>query len=99
MFTFGDTLRRPLGEYVDESQPHMATRMVWDGRQGFGQLRFGRRKGRNTIGRKEKCAFDYVRACRSNERVNIVGIGGEREVEKAASFRNIVGGYTLIEPS
>ena len=99
MFTFGYTLRRPLGEYVDESQPHMAVRMVWDRRQGFGQLRFGRRKGRNTIDRKEKCAFDYVRACRSNERVNIVGIGGEREVEKAASLRNIVGGYTLIEPS
>jgi hypothetical protein len=99
MFTFGDTLRRPLGEYVDESQPHMATRMVWDRRQGFGQLRFGHRKGRNTIGRKEKCAFDYIRACRSDERVNIVAIGGEREVEKAASLRNIIGRYTLIEPS
>jgi hypothetical protein len=60
----------------------MATRMVWDRRQGFGQLRFGRRKGRNTIGPKEKCAFDYVRACRSNERVNIVGIGESARSKK-----------------
>src|ERR1700722_1415914 len=78
---------------------NMSTSPIWDRRQGCVQLRFGCRKGRNTIGRKEKCAFDYVRACRSNERGNIVGIGGESEVEKSASLRNVVGGYTPIEPS
>ena len=32
VFTFGDALRRALGEYVDKSQPRMAPRMVWDRR-------------------------------------------------------------------
>src|SRR5580700_6178122 len=32
MLTFGDALRSALGEYVDESQGHMATRMVRDRR-------------------------------------------------------------------
>src|SRR5580700_207090 len=99
MFTFGDTFRGAVGVDLDESQVHMAARMVWDRRHGFGQLRLSRSECLNTICRKEKFAFDYVRACRSNERVNIVGIGGERAVEKAASLRNIVGGYTPIEPS
>ena len=35
MFTFGDALRSALGHYVDESQVHMATRMVRDRRQGL----------------------------------------------------------------
>ena len=52
MFTFGDALCRALGAYVDKSQRHMAARMVWDRRQGFGQLRFGRREGRRGIGHK-----------------------------------------------
>ena len=41
----------------------------------------------------------HVRARRSNERVDIVGIGGERAIEKAARLRDIVRGQTLIEPS
>ena len=99
MFTFGDALRGALGEYIDKSQQHMATRMVRDRRQGFGQLRFGRREGRHGIGHKEKCALDHVGARRSNERVDIAGIGGERAIEKAARLRQIVGGPTLVEPS
>src|ERR1700722_8364085 len=99
MFTFGDTFRGAVGVDLDESQVHMAARMVWDRRHGFGQLRLSRSECLNTICRKEKFAFDYVRACRSDERVNIAGIGGERAVEKAASLRDIIGGYTLIEPS
>ena len=57
VFTFGDALRSALGEYVDKSQLHMAARMVWDRRQGFGQLRFGRREGRHRIGHKRICAL------------------------------------------
>ena len=53
IFTFGDALRSALGEYVDKSQIQMATRMVRDRRQGFGQLRFGRREGRHGIGHKQ----------------------------------------------
>ena len=52
MLTFGDALRSALGEYVDKSQVQMAERMVRDRRQGFGQLRFGRREGRHGIGDK-----------------------------------------------
>ncbi len=87
MLTFGDALRRALGEYVDKSQVQMAARMVRDRRQGFGQLRFGRREGRHGIGHKGICALDRVRARRSNERVDIVGIGGERAIEKASRLR------------
>src|ERR1700722_9717419 len=77
----------------------MAARMVWDRGQDFGQLRFGRGEGRAGIGHKEKYARTYVSGRRSNERVDIVGIGGERAIEKAARLRHIVRGHTPIEPS
>ena len=99
MFAFGDALRRALGENVDKSQQHMAARMVWDRRQRFVQFHFGRREGRHGIGHKRMCALAHVRACRSNKRLDIVGIGGERAIEKAARLRHILRGYTLIEPS
>ena len=67
-------------------------RMVRDRRQGFGQLRFGRSEGRHGIGHKGQCALGRVRARRSDERVDIVGIGGERAIEKAARLRDIVRG-------
>jgi hypothetical protein len=50
MLTFGDALCSALGQNVDESQQHMAARMVRGRRQGFGQFRFGRREGRYGIG-------------------------------------------------
>ena len=100
MFTFSDPLRSALGKYVDKSQVEMCARMVRDGRQGFGQLRFGRREGRHGIGRVGEYARDRVRCRRSDERVDIVGVSGERAIEKAASLREIVRGRpTLIEPS
>ena len=49
MFTLGDALRAALGGYVDQSQAHMAKRMVRDGGQGFGRLRLGRSEGRHGI--------------------------------------------------
>ena len=52
MFTLRDALGGALGEYFDRSQGQMANCMVWDRRQGFGQFRFGRRKGRDRIGHK-----------------------------------------------
>jgi hypothetical protein len=54
MFTFGDALRGALGLYLDKAQNRVAARIVWDRRQGFGQLRFGRREGRHGIGYKQK---------------------------------------------
>jgi transposase len=88
-----------LGQYVDEPQQRMARGVVRDRRQGSGQLRFGRREGRQAIGHKEMYAFDCVRPRRSNERVDIVGIDGERAVEKAARLPDVVRGSTLVEPS
>jgi hypothetical protein len=99
MFTLGDAVRSALGEYIDIPQQSMGARAVWNRRQGFAQLCFGRREGRHGIGHKEICALAHVPARQSNERVDIVGIGGERAIEKAARLRNIVGGRALIEPS
>ena len=77
----------------------MAARMVWDRGQGFGQLRFGRREGRRGIGHKQTDARDHVRARRSDERVDVVGVGGERAIEKASRLRHVVRGHALVEPS
>src|SRR5271166_2915525 len=98
VLTFGDALCGALGQYVDKSQQLMAARMVRDRRQGFGQLSLGRRERRHAIVRKEICALDYVRCRRSNERVDIVGIGNARAIAKAARLRQIVRGPTLVEP-
>src|SRR5271157_2164257 len=84
MFTFGDALRSTLGAYLDIPQIRVATRMIWDQRQGLRQLRFGCEEGRRGIAYKQKSAGDRVRPSRSNERLDVVGIGGERAVEKAA---------------
>ena len=91
--------KRLLGQYLDSSQYQMAKRVARDREQGFGQLRFGGRQGRRRIGHKEKCALVHVRARRSDERLDIVGIGGERAIEKAAPLRHIVRGPTFIVTS
>ena len=92
MFTFGDALCRALGQDFDKSQPHMAKRVVWDRGQGFGQLRFGGGEGRHRIRHTEQVRPQAVRTRRSDERVDIVGIGGERAIEEAARSRHVVGG-------
>ena len=51
------------------------------------------------IGHKGSHARKHVHARRSNERVDIAGIGGERAIEKAARSRNMVRGQTPLEPS
>ena len=77
----------------------MALRMVGDRGEGYGQFRFGRRQGRHRIGHKQKSGRARLRARRLDERVDIVGIGQQRAVEKAARLGDIVRGQTLIEPS
>ena len=84
MFTFGDALGRALGQYVDKSQKHMASRMVRNQRQGFGQFHFGRYESPAGSVTKEICALDLIRARRSNQRVDIVGVGQQRAIEKTA---------------
>jgi TolB-like protein len=61
--------------------PSYCARMVRDRRQGFGQLRFRRGEGHHGIGRKYVKARKQVRDARSDERVDIVGIGSERAIE------------------
>ena len=73
----------------------MAARMVGRGRQRFGQLRFSRRERRGAISHEEEYALDLVHARRSDERVDVVGIGIEGTIEKAARLRYIVRGKTL----
>ena len=63
------------------------------------ELRFGRREGRHGIGHKQECARPCICARRLDERVDIVGIGGERAIEKPARLRDMVWAHTLIEPS
>jgi hypothetical protein len=97
VFKFGDALCRALGSYVDKSQRHVCTRMVWNRRRGFGQLCLGRREGRRGIAHRQICAVGHVRPRRSNERLDIVGIGRERPIEKAARLGKTIGGEALIE--
>ena len=74
VLTFGNALRSALGANLDKPQQHMAKRMVWDRRQGFGQLRLRCGEDRHGIGHKGKCALDRLRARRSDERADIGGI-------------------------
>ena len=99
MLAFDDALCGAIGEYFDNSQEHMAARMVRHRGQGFGQLRFRRSEGCHGIGHKGICALESVHACRTNKRVDIVGIDGERAIEKASRLRDTVRGAALIEPS
>ncbi len=99
MFTFGDAPRGALGVDVDNSQHHMAPRMVRDQGQDSGRLRFSREEGRRGIGYKHTRARGHVHPRRSNERVYIAGIDGERAIEKAPRLRKIVRVQTLVEPS
>ena len=75
-----------------EPQVQMRARVVWDRRQGFGHFASAAVKAAIGSVTNEVCAVDHVRARRSNKRVDIVGIGGERAIEKAARLRHIVGG-------
>src|SRR5574337_1572726 len=99
MFEFGDALRGAPSPHFDIPQQRMAARVVGNRGQGFGQLRFGRGKGRWSIGPKELYAFDRVRGRRANDRLDIVGIGGERAIKETVRSRNIVWTHTLVEPS
>jgi hypothetical protein len=65
----------------------MRARMVWDLGQGLGQLRFCRREEGRGIGDRQESARPQIRERRSDERVDVAGIGGERAIKKAALGR------------
>src|SRR5271154_1532485 len=71
MFTFGNALRSAVRYYLEKPQDPMTARMVWERRQGFGQLRFGPREGGHGIGYKGICAVNNVRRRRPNECIDI----------------------------
>ena len=100
MFTFGDALRGALGAYLDKFPTYIWPR-AWSGTEDKALVNFASAAAKAAVGSvtKEMYARDHVRARRSDERVDIVGIGGERAIEKAARLRDIVRGPTLVEPS
>ena len=69
----------------------MAMRVVRDRGQGVGQLRFRRCEDRLGIRNKGIRAGEDVRVRRSNECIDIVGVSGERAIEKAAPVRDCQG--------
>ena len=93
MFTFGDDLRAAPGVYLDKSQVQMRARVVWDRRQGFGQFRFGGGESRPRFCQEQGRAVDRVRAPRSNKRLDIIGIGDERAIEKLRACATLSGAY------
>ena len=77
MFTFGDALRRALGEYLD-MLPTTYGRAHGPGPTTGLLVNFASAAAKAAMGSvtKRNRALDHVRARRSNERVDIVGIGG-----------------------
>src|SRR5271165_4831263 len=73
-------------------------RMLWRQRQGFGQLRVRLRQDRGGIGYEEKRGRVPIGARRVNQRVDIVGVGGESPIEKAARLSYGATRPTLVEP-
>jgi hypothetical protein len=74
---------------------------AWSGTEDKALVSFASAAAKDATGSGTK-EFTPSMACarRSNERVDIVGIGGERAIEKAARARHSVGGrHTLVEPS
>ena len=96
MFTFGDALRSTLGPYVDKSQAHMAR--AWSGTDDKAVVNFASPAAKAAVGSvtKEFAPSIASAPCRSDERVDIVGVGGECAVKKAARLRNITRGYPLL---
>ena len=98
VLAFGDALERALRQDLNIPEKRMAAGVVRERRQSFRQLRFGGGEGRRRVGDKRISAVGDVGRRRSNERVDIVGIGGERAIEKLARLRNMVRGPAPMEP-
>src|ERR1700722_4138992 len=77
----------------------MNLRMVRDQGQGLVELGFGSFERRHGVGHKVKLALAHVHAPRSIERVDVIGVGGQRAFEKASSLRYSVTSQTLVEQS
>ena len=60
-FASGDALGSPPGPDLDESEPHLALRVIGSQGQRAGQFRFGRYEGGDGLGRQGRCGFDCVR--------------------------------------
>ncbi len=76
------------------TSPKFMCARAWSGTEDKALVNFASAaaKAAITIGHKDICAVDHVRARRSNKRVDIAGVGGERAIEKAARLPNIVRG-------
>ena len=99
MFTFGDALAARLVNI--STSPNNIWPRAWSGTDDKALVNFASAAAKAAVGSvtKEIAPVDASARRRSNERVDIVGIGGERAIEKAARLRHIVRGQTLVEPS
>ena len=74
---------------------------AWSGTEDKALVNFASAAAKAAMGSATKAIAPSTAStrCRSDERLDIVGIGGKRAIEEAARLRQIVGGQTLIEPS
>src|ERR1700733_1069996 len=77
----------------------MATRMVWDRGQRLCHFPSGRSEGGDRVGYIRISSVPHIGRRRANKRLDVVGIGGERAIEKAPRLRDMVRGHALIEAS
>ena len=80
--------------------PRNAWPRAWSGNDDRAWVSFASAaaKAVGGIDHKGISAVGYVGRRRANERVDIVGIGGERAIEKTARLRNMVRGPAAMEP-
>ena len=83
------------------TNPKYKCARAWSGTDDKAVVNFASAAAKAAMGSvtKKNAPSTCIHARRSDERVDIVGIGGERAIEKAARLRNIVGGQALVEPS
>ena len=96
MFTFGDALAARL--VTISTYPKNIWPRAWSGTEDKALVNFASAVAKAAIGSATRkfCALVNIRRRRSDERVDIVGIGGERAIEKPARLRDGVGGLPLL---
>ena len=100
MFTLGDAASAARLVNISTNPKNIWPR-AWSGTDDKTLVSFASAAAKAAfgIGHKRHCAVAHVRRSRSNERLDIVGIGGERAIVKAARSPDIDRGEALIEPS
>ena len=82
------------------TNPNHTWPRAWSGTDDKALVNFASAAAKTAIGSdtKYKLTASTSASRRSDERVDIIGIDGQRAIEKAARLRKTVRGRTLIEP-